>query len=138
VNRTIDDPNIFPTRANCHREIPEERFLWMFVGMPDITSGAMPMPVSYLRKFSAHLVDLGLMDQCPACGHREEPTKWLDLPADPHSLLNPGVWREGKPPEQAAPTLDEILAKMPAAEVAKIEATAREVRERREAQGGVQ
>ncbi|MET9329468.1 DUF2744 domain-containing protein [Tsukamurella sp. NPDC003166] len=136
--RSVNSPDIFPTRENCNREIPGERFLWMFVGLPQVTGGAMPFPVPYLRKLSEHFVDLGMMDECPRCGHHETPKKWLDLPDDAHALLNPGVWREGAPPEQPRTTRSQIAGRMTRVERQAWLAELQAAEERAEAEGGMQ
>lgn len=136
--KSIDDPSVFPTRENCDRNDPEQRFLWMMVGLPRVTGGAMPMPVPMLKILSAHYVDLGMMDICPKCGHQETPKKHLVLPDDPHALLNPGVWEDGPAPAKTRPSRRDVLTKMTSAELAALRAEAAAILDNRDTQGGIQ
>lgn len=109
-------PDTFPTRENCDLSNPEEMFLWMFIGAPKITGGALPFPTAYLRMLSKHFHELGAMVQCPACGHEPGSTKHLEMPAHGgvHQLYNPPLWKDGPYPEHgtAADKLDLIVENM--------------------------
>lgn len=109
-------PDTFPTRENCDLSKPDEMFLWMFIGAPKITGGALPFPTAYLRMLSEHFFELGAMIRCPNCGHEEPSKKHLEVPAHGgvHQLYNPAVWKDGPYPDTgtAADRLDRVVENM--------------------------
>ncbi|CAM3535887.1 phage gene 29 protein family protein [Tsukamurella ocularis] len=109
-------PDTFPTRENCNLDDPEEMFLWLLVGAPMITGGALPFTTGYLRMLSKHWWELGAMIRCPECGHEPGPRKHLEMPAHGgvHQLYNPPVWKDGPYPEGGtqADKLDAVVENM--------------------------
>jgi hypothetical protein len=88
----------FPTRENCNPTDPEEAFLWMFVAPPGVKGAPFLMPISYYRKMSKRLWDLGARPS-------EAPTlEWVAPSAnEPNWLTSPGKWvPKGAAPQRTA------------------------------------
>jgi hypothetical protein len=102
-------PGEFPTRENCDSTNPEEAFLWMFAAPPGVKGAPLLMPISFYRKMSRRLWDLG-------CRQSEEPTlEWVAPSAnEPNWLTSAGRWV----PAGSAPKRTE--EEMAAAEIAKM------------------
>ncbi|OYN80416.1 phage gene 29 protein family protein [Mycolicibacterium sphagni] len=86
--------NMVPTRENCDLADPLEMFLWTYVALPGMNGGQMGFPSSYGMLMSKHQFEVGVMLQCPQCGHSKQPEKVYVPPAanDPHWMTSPGKW----------------------------------------------
>lgn len=99
--------NELPTRDKCDESRPDERFLWTMVGLPDVIGALLVLPVPMLRKISEHLVKCGVMLECPACGHREDPEiRFRISPGDDPMMGGGGQWVPADTPIEA----DDVLA----------------------------
>lgn len=105
--------NELPTLANCDLRDPEERFLWVFVGLPDVIGALLVFPIAWWRKVSAHLVKCGLMIECPECGHREQPQiKFRIDPTEDPMMGGGGRWVPADDPEPEHDAIGDALQKM--------------------------
>lgn len=78
---------VFPTRANCDLNDPEEAFLWMFAALPHVRGAPLIMPIEYYRQVSKRLWDLGARPSA------EPVLEWVPPSAtEPHWLTSPGRW----------------------------------------------
>lgn len=78
---------VFPTRANCDLNDPEEAFLWMFAALPHVRGAPLIMPIEYYRQVSKRLWDLGARPTA------EPVLEWVPPSAtEPHWLTSPGRW----------------------------------------------
>ena len=105
--------NELPTKDKCDLSKPDEVFLWMYLGMPDIIGADLAFPVDWWKKVSEHQIDCGAMLRCPNCGHMQEPKKKYRI--DPHAnpmLGASGHWVKASEPEPERDHVAEALAKI--------------------------
>lgn len=103
--------NELPTRDKCDESDPSERFLWQYLGMPDVIGAQLVLPVPMLRKLSAHQVKAGAMLECPSCGHRETPEiKYKLTPGEDPMMGGGGRWVPFDEPVDEGDVLGEKLA----------------------------
>lgn len=98
--------NQVPTRENCDLTDPEERFLWMLTGLPDVVGALLLLATPMLRKISAHLVKCGAMLECPECGHQQEPE--IRFRMTPSEVPMTGAAGEWVPADQVVSEQDAI------------------------------
>ncbi|MGX6513247.1 phage gene 29 protein family protein [Rhodococcus sp. SJ-2] len=102
--------NELPTLANCDPNNPAEVFLPFFMGLPDVIGAMLVFPIKWWRKVSAHLVDCGVMIQCPQCGHREDPKKKFRIDATEDPMMGGGGrWVPADEPDPEKDVLAERL-----------------------------
>lgn len=103
-----------PTRANCDLDDPEQRFLWLFVGMNHVVGAMLAFPLDWWRKVSEHLSKMGVFLTCPRCGY-EAPEEYVHRlePGEEPMLGAAGRWvpvedADGGSDDRLQKTLDDM------------------------------
>lgn len=102
-----------PTRNNCDLTDPDERFLWMLTGLPDVIGALLLLPTPMLRKISGHLDRAGAMLSCPECGYEKPPeVRWRMVPSETPMTGAAGEWVSADTPEEDLDVIGEALVQM--------------------------